>query len=332
MKFDVIIGNPPYQVMDEGDNKSSATPIYHKFIDLSIDLRPTNMIMIIPSKWMKGGKGLAEFRVRMMNDTRISHLIDFQDSIEIFPSVKISGGVCYFLWNINHEGEVNYTYHAISGEVDKSTRFLNNTVTDNVVRDSRQLSIIEKVTASKNIFFDSIVSPRKPFGLGTNFFSSDKYSHIETYDKYTKGLVAVHHVSGQGYRRDISYIRPDDLPRSHESVEKYKLFFSKAYNYRSTVIPKVILGHPGYVCTETFLKIGDFDTEKEMKNCLTYIKTKFFRALLYYNRHSLSVTRGTFALIPLQDFSKIWTDEKLYEKYKLSDDEINYIESNIKEM
>ena len=329
MKFDVVIGNPPYQVSDEGLNKDSATPIYHHFIDRVKDLKPNYISMVIPSKWMKGGKGLNQFRKRMIDDTRISHLVDFQDGIEIFPSVEISGGVCYFLWESNYNGKVDYTYNALNGEVDKSTRYLKNTVTDNIIRDSRQLSIIEKAAIDEEVFFDSIVSPRNPFGMVTNFFDSYKY----TYDEHMEEIVSVHHVSGnRGSKRDVSYVHSDDIPRSVESVDKYKLFFSKAYNYRSTVPPEVILGTPGSACTETFLKIGDFDTKEEMNNCLTYIKTKFFRALLYYNRYSLSITRGAFSLIPMQDFSKSWTDEELYKKYKLNDDEIAYIEDNIKPM
>lgn len=335
MKFDVIIGNPPYQMEDGGGTGDSAKPIYHLFIEQAKKLNPHYLCMIVPSRWMKGGKGLNSFRESMINDKSISYIYDFEDAKECFQGINIDGGVCYFLWNNSYSGEVNYYYKSRDGEEIYSKRLLKTKLSHTVIRDYRQISIIEKVYNSKEEKFSKITYPRNPFGIGADFFNdSKKYKHISFSKIEKEGYSKLFGIQGKkgGAKRIFGYIDKQSIQKNIESIGKYKLFFSKAYMTTSTVPPEIIIGAPGMVCTETFLQIGLFATEDECINCLKYIKTKFFRALLFYNRHSLNISQDSFNLIPIQNFNEEWTDEKLYAKYGLTDDEIAFIEKMVRPM
>ncbi|MCR4753217.1 MAG: Eco57I restriction-modification methylase domain-containing protein [Candidatus Saccharibacteria bacterium] len=334
MKFDIIIGNPPYQMNDGGGTGDSAKPIYNLFINNSLLLAPDYFAMIVPSRWMKGGKGLEKFRQEMMRNTNIKAIVDYEDASECFPGVHIDGGVCYFLIDGRYDGKCNFTHIGKDGYTDVSNRYLENNISPTIIRDSRQISIIQKAKDAKT--FDYIVSAQKPYG-----FRADFYNHPENYPgivkrekKDSEYAIAVYGVKGVkgGAKRTINYIKECDVAKNRKSIHTYKLFFSKAYMATATVPPEIIIGEPGEICTETFLQIGNFSTESEAKNALSYIKTKFFRALLFFNRHSLNISQESFVLIPLQDFSKPWTDEELYKKYNLSEEEIKFIEENIAPM
>lgn len=334
MKFDVIVGNPPYHLTDSGAG-SSAKPIYNLFVEQAIKLNPRYLTMIIPSRWMKGGKGLTSFRNNMINDTSIQTIYDFEDASNIFPGINLDGGVCYFLWDRNYNDKANYYYNSKDGIKNYSKRFMKVDFMDTVIRDYRQYSIIKKVLNTTEEVFSKIVSPRNPFGYNSDLFNSpERYENVKIYNENKRNTCKIYGVKGKkgGSKRIYKYISRNNIKKNQESIDKYKLFFSKAYMTTSTIPPKLILGYPETICTETFLKIGDFKNEIEMKNCLSYIKTKFFRALLFYNRHSLNISRDSFKLIPMQDFSKTWTDEELYKKYNLTLEEIDFIESLIKPM
>ena len=333
MKFDVIIGNPPYQLSDGGGTGDSAKPIYNLFIENALKLNPSFLCMIIPSRWMKGGKGLSSFRDKMKKDTHIKIIYDFEDAKECFSGLHIDGGVCYFLWDKAYNGKVKYHYKNLEGETSITSRFLNNDFSDIIIRDARQISIIKKTRTDKT--FDTIVSPRNPFGFNADFFNSPKnYENITTFSEAAHGRCKIYGVKGKkgGAKRTSTYIKESCVIRNTDLIDKYKLFFSKAYTTTATIPPEIIIGHPSTICTETFLNIGKFKSENQVYNCLSYIKTKFFRALLFFNRHSLNISRESFNLIPLQDFSKPWTDEELYKKYGLTEEEINFIESMIRPM
>ena len=333
MRFDVIIGNPPYQLSDGGGTGDSAKPIYNLFIENALKLNPHYLCMIIPSRWMKGGKGLSSFRDKMRNDTHIRTIYDFEDAKECFPGLHIDGGVCYFLWDKSYNGKVEYHYKSSDETITHTFRFLKNNFSDIIIRDARQISIIEK-THSENTF-NSIVSPRNPFGFNADFFNCpQEYPDIQRFIEPASERCKIYGVKGKkgGAKRTTTYIKRFDVIRNSDLIDKYKLFFSKAYTTTATIPPEIIIVTPHSICTETFLCIGNFNSKEKADNCLSYIKTKFFRALLFYNRHSLNISRDSFNLIPLQDFSEPWTDEKLYKKYGLTQDEINFIESMIRPM
>jgi site-specific DNA-methyltransferase (adenine-specific) len=333
MKFDVIIGNPPYQ-LSTGEGTSQAIPLYNKFVEKSLELNPKYITMIIPSRWMMGGIGLNSFREKMIADKRISYMIDYENSSDIFPEVNIDGGVCYFLWDYKHNGKVNHSFISLTGEKIHSKRYLKVDYHDKVIRDPRQLSIIKKVNTTKGKRFSRLVS-KDAYRMKSYLFSSpEKISGVFLSDSYKDGFVKIYGNIGKagGSKRTHKYINKDSIKNNKDSINKYKMFFSKAYTMTATVPPEIIMGEPGEICTETFLKVGDFNSKEEMNNALSYIKTKFFRALLSYNRNSLNVTVESFSLIPLQDFSKPWTDEELYKKYKLTQEEIDYIEEKIAPM
>lgn len=300
--------------------------------------------MIVPSRWMKGGKGLSEFRQTMMSDTRIKVIHDFEDAKECFSGLHIDGGVCYFLWDKDYNGKVDYTFKSLDGTTNRSFRFLKSDFSETVIRDFRQSSIIQKASID-GVKFQTIVSARNPYGFNADFFNApESYPNIVVYETQNKDTVKIYGVKGKkgGAKRVSGYIKTSTVEKNLDSVNQYKLFFSKAYMTTSTVPPEIIIGTPKTICTETFLMIGSFDTECETLNCLSYIKTKFFRALLFYNRHSLNISRESFELIPLQNFTSNsdinWDlsireiDCQLYEKYGLDETEVTFIESMIKSM
>ncbi len=345
MKFDVIISNPPYQLSDGGGTGDSARPIYQLFIEKALALKPKYVTMIVPSRWMKGGKGLTQFRQKMMNQTSIKYIKDFEDAKECFSGIHLDGGVCYFMLDSTYNGPVEYWYKPIGQEAFKSIRFLKNNASETIVRDYRQISIIEKAKIEGEEKFSKIVSYRNPYGLHADLFNApEKYPEISVSRNSIESGIKVYGVKGikGGAKRISGYIPISILKLKDSSIGKYKLFFSKAYMTTSTVPPEIILGVPNEACTETFLQIGGFDLLEYAKNCLNYIKTKFFRALLFYNRHSLNISKESFALIPMQDFTEKsdidWSlpipeiDKQLYEKYGLSQEEIDFIESMIKPM
>ncbi len=331
MKFDVIIGNPPYQLSD-GGNESSAKPIYQLFIQQAKKLNPRYITMIIPSRWMQGGKGLDAFRKEMMNDTNISYIFDYEDASKCFPGVHIDSGVCYFLIDKAHKGKLHYTYYNMFGECIEVDRYLKSDLSDVVIRDYREVSIIEKVKTNKT--FDKIVSSRKPYGIAKDLFNSpNRYPNSNLSDNEFNESVHIYGVKGHkgGAKRVDAYISKKIINQI-DNVNKYKLFFTTSYSANATIPPEPIKAFPNDVCTETFLTVGCFDNEKEMNNCFDYIHTTFFRALLYFRRGSMQVTKSVFEYIPLQDFNEEWTDEKLYKKYGLTQEEINFIESMIRPM
>ena len=332
MQFDVIIGNPPYQLTDgSGASTDAAMPIYNRFIEQAMLLKPRYLSMIVPSKWMVGGRGLNQFREKMMNDKRIKYLYDYENSSDCFSGLHIDGGVCYFLWDNQYCGKTNFIYQPKEGKAIVSARYLKNEYSNIVIRDIRRQSIIHKVT--KDISFSSIVSPRKPFNINTDIFNCpDKYPELNLKSEKYNGSVFIWGVKGLkgGAKRVNGYVLKSGITKNAEWIDKYKLFISKAYSTDAIIPPQLISADKNVVCSETFLVIGPFDSVEEQQNCLSYTNTNFFRILLYFGRGTMQVSQEVFRFVPLQDFSHPWTDEMLYEKYGLTEDEINFIESMIK--
>jgi len=334
MKFDAVVGNPPYQLIDGGGTGDSAKPIYHLFVRQAKKLANDSIALIIPSRWMKGGKGLKKFRKEMMEDDSIAVIHDFESADKFFPDVQVDGGICYILWEKQHKGLLDYFYHSANGENIHAKRYLKNNFSNVIIRDPRQISILNKVSKAEKKFSE-IVSSRNPYGFSSYLFNRPEgYPESELSLQSKKSFIKIYGVRGKkgGAKRIEGYINPSSIKKNLNSINKYKLFFSKAYGTTYSVPPKIILGKPGEICTETFLEIGPFETQQEAEHCLSYIKTKFFRALLLFNRHSLNVSQKTFEFIPLLRFDKNWKDDELYKMFNLSSEEISYIEKNIKPM
>lgn len=344
MKFDAIVGNPPYQINDgSGASSDSAYPVYNQFFTGAKKLCPLYLSMIIPSKWMVGGRGLKNFRDEMMRDYSISKIFDYEDSGECFPNQHIDGGICYLLWDSKYSGDIRYFYKPTKDHAYTMNRKLADGNTDIVIRDYRRLSIITKSKAENK--FSDIVSTYKPFGIESDLFnSSEKYPDANLSEHSFVNSCLIYGVKGikGGAKRVNGYISKNFIKVNKELVEKYKLFFTTVYSTNATVPPEVIQAGPNEIATETFLMIGPFETEIERNNCLAYIKGRFFRTLLYFAKGTIHVSKAVFNLIPMQNFTNIsdidWSksvteiDAQLYKKYKLTDEEIAFIESTIKPM
>ena len=320
MKFDVIIGNPPYQLSD-GGNAASASPIYHQFVEQAKKLNPRFLTMIIPSRWFSGGKGLDKFRESMLNDDRIRVLVDYPASGEVFPGVEIKGGVCYFLWDRDNRGKC-----LVKSRQGQTENILERNIlekgSESFIRFNEAVTIVKKIVSHTEKSFRNLVSSRKPFGFGTNFenFKENEFKDsIKIYANKKKGFVS-----------------KKEITKNNGLISKYKIFITKAYgageSYPHQILNIPLLGNKNSCCTETYLVIGPFETEAEAKNVISYIKTKFFRFLVMLNKPTQDATSKVYKAVPLQDFSKSWTDEELYKKYDLTKEEIEFIESMIKPM
>jgi len=336
MQFDVIIGNPPYQ-LDDGGFGASAIPIYNRFVEQAKALEPRFLTMVIPSRWLFGGRGLDEFRKTMLTDSRIRKLVDYPDSRQVFSSVDVAGGICYFLWDRDNPGDCSVVEFDHGLESSEAARPLLEEGAEVFIRSNRALPILRKVmaveTSSESLClpeekrFERQVSSQKPFGLRTFFRGSAKRS--------SKHDVLVLQSGGRAWMSRSEVTAGKDL------IDKWKVFTSKSSSEHAGQVDKngqrrvlslsgVI--PPGSVVTETYILLGAYDTEKEARNCFSYVVTRFFRFLISVRSSAQDLARSTYSFVPLQDFSKAWTDEKLYAKYGLTDDEIAYIEKLIRPM
>lgn len=319
MKFDVIIGNPPYQLSD-GGQKASATPLYHRFVSQAKKLNPRYMSFVIPARWYSGGRGLDTFRDEMLKDSHIRKLVDFTDSEDCFPGVDIAGGICYFLWERDNTGDCEVTtIH--NGKTNVTNRKLDEYPI--FIRHEEALSIIQKVKTKENEFYNSRVSSQKPFGLRTYVKPTDKGDIILRYNGGT----------GPFWRKDVT--------QSLGWIDKWKVIMSYlTYDHagradkegKRRIFSTMEVLPPNAVCTETYLVIDAVDTENEANNLFKYLQTKFVRFLVAQTTSTQHIAKANFMFVPVQDFSRSWTDEDLYKKYELNSEEIDFIESMIRPM
>ncbi len=318
MKFDVIVGNPPYQVGTEGFGATAST-IYHRFVERAIDMDPRYLVMITPSRWFSGGKGLDGFRERMIAERRISAIVDNPKLFDCFPGVEIKGGVSYFRWDREHDGDCEFSTR-IDGEV-VSTALRDLRKGDGVlVRDNQAMSIVDKAASPQTL--EQVVSVRKPFGL--NIYSNYPGSVPEPFD----GSVPL------VYANKVGFSRPHQIERNHEWIDRWKVLIPKAADGHgravSFVLGEPIALAPGSACTQTYLIAGMFDTRDETENYAHYLATKFVRFLVLQRKTTHDVTPDRFRFVPMLDMSRRWTDEDLYDHFNLDDDERAYIEATIK--
>ena len=323
MHFDVVIGNPPYQIEAEGNTRTM--PIYQKFVDAAIALDPRYLVMITPSRWFAGGLGLDDFRQRMLTDHRVSVLVDFPDAGDVFPGVEIKGGVSYFLWDSSHSGSTaTQTFRAgvASPLVNRSLDEF-----DVLVRESEALPILRKVLDTNPESLSELVSPQKPFGLLSNF---SKYSEKKVApDDYRFYAVS------KGKRIE-GWVRRSHISMNAALAKTRKVLIPEAGSDGGKTENDVVLGRPwvvpgNSVCTQTFMFIP-VRNEDEARSVESYLATKFVRFLISLRKISQHTKAGTYFWVPQQSWDRKWSDADLYKKYKLAKNEIAFIEKMIRPM
>lgn len=320
MKFDAVVGNPPYQLNDGGGMGTSAIPLYQLFIEQAKKIEPKYVSIISPARWYSGGKGLDSFRDSMMKDDRLMKLVDYFDSTECFPGVDISGGICYFLWNKNKHSDCEIV-SVKKGIAKTMVRPLLEENCETFIRFHEAVSIIRKIKLFNEKSIEEQISPRRPFDIDvdTEIIETEFRNSLKVYAYPQNG-----------------YIKKDSIKRNEAWIDKWKVMIAKAYGERGEfpylVLGKPFIGEPNSCCTETYLVLGVFDNENMAKNLVSYVKTRLFRFLVLFKKNTQNAARGVYSFVPMQDFNEEWTDEKLYKKYNLSDDEIAYIESMIRPM
>lgn len=333
MQFDVIIGNPPYQLSDGGYG-TSAAPIYQLFVEQAKKLEPRYLSMIIPARWFSGGKGLDEFRQSMLNDERVRSIDDFLSASDVFPGVGLKGGVCYFLWDRDHPGQCQISTHFKDWPVSSMERRLLEPGVDIFVRFNEGLSILRKVmreetdsdllTLPEEKRYDTLVSSLRPFGIRTFF---------RGHPKPTTGDVSVYQNGG------IGYMSRDEVTTGSELIDKWKIYVGRAApgtgnkdTYPHRIISTPFIGEPGSICSETYLCIGPFETRAEAESALSYMTCRLTRLLILLHKPSQDTTRRVYTFVPKQSWDRVWTDEQLYEKYGITETEIAFIEKVVRPM
>ncbi len=323
MKFNAIVGNPPYQVMDGGTGASSI-PVYNFFVNIAKSLKPSYISMIMPARWYAGGKGLDKFRSSMLDDKHIEKLYDFPNSADCFAGVNIAGGLCYFLWNSTYSGICDVTNVSGTKAISAVKRRLNEFSI--FVRSNISVDIIRRIIDSGEQTCDTMVKSYSYFAIR----SFERGSN----EKHNSDDVILLSSSGKGYFSKGKVVDRDGILGKYKTIITYAMSGgnkpSSEGNYQ--VASSIMTLGPNEVCTETYLILGVFETKEESENMCGYIKTKFFRFLLLQALTSIHITKDSFCFVPIQDFKQFWTDADLYSKYNLSRTEISYIESMIKPM
>lgn len=334
MQFDVIVGNPPYQLRDDGFG-TSAAPIYQHFIKQAKALEPRYLSMVVPSRWFAGGKGLDDFRESMLSDNRLRSIDDYLSASDVFPQVGLKGGICYFLWDRDNPGPCRVTTHFKDTPLSTATRSLLEEGLDVFIRFNEGVSILKKVASvetgdarslslPESKRFDRLVSSRKPFGLETTFKG-----------KAAKraGDVLVYQNGGTGY------IDRSAIPTGAHLADGWKVYVGRAApgtgkrdTYPHRIISTPFVGEQGSICSETYLCIGPFGSRGEAESALSYLSCRLTRLLILLHKPSQDTTRKVYTFVPTQDWTRRWTDEDLYAKYGLSESEIAFIETVVRPM
>ena len=321
MQFDVIIGNPPYQ-MKGGAGGSSDSSIYHLFVEQAKKLEPKFLSMVVPARWLAGGRGLDEFRKDMLTSGHLRNLTDFPDSGEAFPGVQIKGGICYFLWDNAHIGPCSVT--RITGGTEHIQPKRDLSEFDVFIRDEQAVGILHKVKTQFQSGMNELVSNREPFKMESNFNGF--------HTKQQKGDIALYRIAG---KRRIDWVPRDQIVKNEHLIDSWKLFVPKAYGAGEAlphqILGKPILAPPPSVCTGSYLAISA-DNEDAALSIQSYYGTKFFRFLVSLRKITQDAFSHMYSWVPVQPWDRQWTDKALYKKYALTEEEVDYIESVIRPM
>lgn len=319
MQFDVIVGNPPYQLASDGGTRD--VPIYQHFVAQAKKLEPRFLSMIIPSRWMAAGLGLADFRAEMLGDKRIRKLVDYPDSSELFPGVKLMGGACYFLWDRDNPGPCETVLVRAAQKIETAERHLDEF--DILVRDSRALGILRKVRDRQESSIVDVLSADKEFGLTSNFddYEDEPFPSAVPLYAYQRG------------KRLVGWIDRNKITKSNDLVDTWKVLIPAA-GFESQILPTLVLSsirrapNPS-ACTQTYLFLPA-SSEAEADSMESYVKTRFFRFLIWLRKVSQHATRSTYTWVPQQAWDRSWTDADLFQKYGITGDEQEFIESIIR--
>ena len=320
MQFDVIIGNPPYQLADDGHG-ASAAPIYQLFVERAFELDPRYAVFVTPSRWMAGGKGLDKYRQRMLSDKGLRKIVDYPKLYEGFPGVKIRGGISYFVWERDEKGpcavqtiwDGQPTGPPVERDIDAY---------DILVRRNEAVPILEKIRAKTEPTLDQRVSSRKPFGLPTNFKGKPSKSGlkkpIQLYENQRTG-----------------WIERSKITVNPKWIDEWKVLMTRVQGTSAAIetkfLSKPIIAEPGTACTETYLVAGHFEDEGTANDYAKYLRTRFVRFLVSLRKPTQDAARGVYGFVPELPLDQEWTDAKLYKRYGLTKEEIAFIESQVAE-
>ena len=322
MKFDVIIGNPPYQLSDGGAG-ASAMPIYQKFVDAAKKLNPKFLTMIIPSRWFAGGRALDDFRSTMLNDKRIKVLVDYQNSKDCFPGVDIAGGICYFLWDREYSGNCIVT-NVEDNQKNSELRALNEF--NKFIRSNIGLNIIHKIQIVSSNFLSNEMYNYNPF-LIRSFVTGENSAFENSVELHTS--------------KGTTYIPKNTVAKNAHLIDCFKVIIGKVSSEHAgmpdksgkyRVLSSLQILYPGEICSESYILLMASKKLEQAEMFVKYMSLRLPRFLILQVMTSINFTKESFAFVPMQDFSKPWTDEELYVKYNLTQEEVDFIESTIKPM
>lgn len=332
MKFDVIIGNPPYHLNNGGGTGTGGEHLYDLFVEQAKKLNPRYLSMIIPSRWLSAGASdLKQFRKDMLTDKHISVFHDFVDASECFPGVEIKGGVCYFLRDFNYDGKCDiYTHY--NHKIEHTSRYMLEDGMETYIRFADGISILNKIKSKKLESFSLLVSANDPYGFDRRIEGTMKRKKPNF--KLTPFDNCVHFYYNGWRKNGVGYIAKSEVGRGLDFIGKPRLFIPKAWGKGDAYTDRLnpFIPELDGVSTETYLTIGPFANNEELKNVMSYIKTKFFHFIVSLKKITHNCMQDAYEFVPAVDFSESWNDEKIYKYFELSDDEIKFIESNVRDL